>query len=458
MNFYYNFFSPLWQLIKRQHINKYVKSLFQNQYLSKEDIEKIQFLKLKKLISFCEHYVPYYMEMFKTLNISCDEIKCFDDLKKIPTLSKEIVRTRYKDFIPNIYVGKYQITKTSGSTGISTSFRVSKDAAEHWYAAKLYGRMINGINPGDPLLWIWGERKNTKKSFFYSIKLRLKQYIEKQYKISAFDITEENAIKISELIKRRKIVAIYGYSSAIYEFSLILKRKNIYLPLKHIFATSEKLYDYQRMTISEVFKCPVSVEYGGAEMGILAFECNKGGFHIIEENVYMEAIDINKNDDDMPNYNNLKSIVITDLNNFSMPLLRYESGDLTHNILENNCDCGSKRRIIDEIVGRKYDMIRLSNNKVIHGEMINYLIKEITLKDTTCGFVHQFIQHSYTDFSLYIETDDLNEQQKNNLQKKIKQDFQNYLGIDYKFNLNIYFVHSIERANFGKHRYIISEL
>ena len=439
--------SPIWQILKDQKINLYIKEFQKNQWLDKSELELDRWVKLKKLILFCELNVPYYRNMFKKIGITSEDINDINDYNRIPILTKEIFRKNYKDFIPDInFHGNYGYTETSGSTGMSIKFQISNIAAERWYAAKLHWRKIHGVNPGDPILWIWG-RKLSKTS---PIKKWIKNNIENEYRFSAFDISEKKALQIVELIKKKKIKSIYGYSSAIYEFAKILKERNISLPLHKIFVTAESIFDSQKILIQDVFKCSVISEYGAAEMGILTFECDEGNYHIIEDNVYLETLKFEEN-------NNLKKIIITDLFNYAMPLLRYDSGDLTSGISKEECSCGRKSNILKDIVGRQYDLIKLKNGKIIHGEMINYLVKGVTLKEVPSGFVHQFVQESYSDFSLHLAGPNipLNQQQK--FKKELIHGFSQFLGVDYEFKLDVHFCDSIIRPNTGKHRYIISK-
>ena len=85
--------------------------------------------------------------------------------------------------------------------------------------------------------------------------------------------------------------------------------------------------------------------------------------------------------------------------------------------------------ILKDIVGRQYDLIKLKNGKIIHGEMINYLVKGVTLKEVPSGFVHQFVQESYSDFSLHLAGPNipLNQQQK--FKKELIHGFSQFLEI-----------------------------
>ena len=141
-----------------------------------------------------------------------------------------------------------------------------------------------------------------------------------------------------------------------------------------------------------------------------------------------------------------------------MPLLRYDSGDLTSGYLKKECTCGRKTKILQDIVGRQYDMIRLSNGKIIHGEMINVLVKEVTLKDSSLGLIHQFVQNTFNSFALYLVAPHLSKEKQKIIQSEFFKGFSLHLGEDYPFSLEVIFKDKIERPITGKHRYIISNV
>ena len=141
-----------------------------------------------------------------------------------------------------------------------------------------------------------------------------------------------------------------------------------------------------------------------------------------------------------------------------MPLLRYDSGDLTAGYLNEECKCSQNTKILQNVVGRQYDMIRLSNGKIIHGEMINYLVKEVTLKDASYGFIHQFVQNTFNDFSLYLAAPYVSLEKQQIIRIEFIKGFSVYLGDGYSFSLKVIFKDEIKRPTSGKHRYIISNV
>ena len=79
--------------------NKILNDLKKSQYLSKEDLEKLQNQKLRKLIHHCYKNVPYYKDLFNELKLKPQDINTKEDLEKLPFLDKYIVRDNFDKLI-----------------------------------------------------------------------------------------------------------------------------------------------------------------------------------------------------------------------------------------------------------------------------------------------------------------------------------------------------------------------
>lgn len=110
------------QLVGRNIIGEYKKSL-SIEWLSKEELYQLQCERLHALVTHCYKNVPYYTKLFDSLSISPDEIKCREDLSKIPLLTKELIRANYDDLISrDQWKRQYFQGSTGGSTGTPMKF------------------------------------------------------------------------------------------------------------------------------------------------------------------------------------------------------------------------------------------------------------------------------------------------------------------------------------------------
>ena len=66
---------------------------------SKEQWSTHQDLLLQDLVLHCYENVPYYSQLFDSLNLKPEDIKSKEDLKKLPILTKEIIRNNTSELI-----------------------------------------------------------------------------------------------------------------------------------------------------------------------------------------------------------------------------------------------------------------------------------------------------------------------------------------------------------------------
>ena len=94
-----NYIYPLSQSIRKRDYLRMMDEASHNQFLSREELMSIQFEKLAKLVRHAFETVPYYQRTYREKGIHPEDIKTWDDYKKLPTLSKDQYRENYKEFI-----------------------------------------------------------------------------------------------------------------------------------------------------------------------------------------------------------------------------------------------------------------------------------------------------------------------------------------------------------------------
>ena len=250
-------------------------------------------------------------------------------------------------------------------------------------------------------------------------------------------------------IKKIKPKYFYGYPSAIYEFSKFLKSKSIdagSFDIKAVIVTGETLYDFQRKFIEDVFKAKVVNEYGCSEAGIIAFQCPRGRMHLSEDNLFIEILCEGRPAEP----GETGEVVITEIYNYSTPLIRYRVGDLARVSFNPLCDCGRGLSCIDSVEGRTSQFITLANGRKVHTELFSYIGDELAGAD---GVLKQFriIQHRDLKFTVeYVSGSGKIEETLSYLSAQIKK----FLGQG--LELNFKQVESIPRDKNGKLRYFIS--
>ena len=100
--------------------------LQESQWWSRKELENYQMDQLNKLLIHAYNNVPYYQNLFNKQGLKLDDIQSLDDLKKIPFLTKDMVREESKDLIAKNYdIKNLYISHTSGTTGKPLQWYIS---------------------------------------------------------------------------------------------------------------------------------------------------------------------------------------------------------------------------------------------------------------------------------------------------------------------------------------------
>jgi phenylacetate-CoA ligase len=185
-------------------------------------------------------------------------------------------------------------------------------------------------------------------------------------------MSEENMLKYHKDMEKFQPDVIISYASSIYLLAKFLEKKGIKpnYPKISISTSAETLYPHMRETIERVFNVKVFDKYGSREVSAIAYECEvHSGLHIIMDNVIVECIDPITGEEvwDRPG-----EILITDLNNYGMPFIRYKIGDMGI-LSKEKCKCGRNTLLLKRVIGRTTDNFILKNGRIVHGEYFTHL-------------------------------------------------------------------------------------
>ena len=414
--------------------------LIESQWLDKKDLRELQFLKLKKILAHSAKNVKYYRDIFASHQINVNDIQSFEDLKILPVVSKDDIRTNFEDFkADNFKSSSPRITQTGGSTG--KPFISYRDKLSHSY---LWANNFRGWNAaeyelGDKFIQIASGSLLPRTS---SLKTKIYNYLQNAVIIPSYHLSDKKIAEILEKINSSSAKYIYGYSSTIYliaEYGLS-KKVSIRNDIKAIFTTSDMLYPSQREKIERFFSTVVFDIYGCPEGSILTFECEyHNGYHINQESVYIEII--NEKD-------GLGNLISTTLTNYAFPLLRYNTGDVG-SFSKEECKCGRGLNKISNLGGRIRDFIILRDGRYIHGAFFNHLKP---LYDKSWIEQYQIVQENIDELTIKLKL--AGEPVKEDLDK-IESELKKGLLPDLKVNFDF---DGVEYTGGGKFRLVVSKV
>ncbi len=167
--------------------------------------------------------------------------------------------------------------------------------------------------------------------------------------------------------------AVEGYPSTLFEFAKFLLRTGKKIQVKAVFCSSEPLHKHYRETIEQAFGCKVFDFYGLAERTIFATQCQEhAGQHLNFEYGISELLDEEGNDA----LGQEGVLVTTSLENFGMPLIRYQVSDRTM-LIDEPCACGRAMPRMREVVSKYEDMIYRVDGTAISPSILTHPFKLI---------------------------------------------------------------------------------
>ena len=371
-----------------------------------------------------------------------------ENWNEIPVITKKDFQIDIDEILTGgLKKSELHIHNTSGSTG--TPFYFAKDKfchAMNW--AEIDHHLLkHGINIG-----------SSKQARFYGIPLsglkyykeRLKDILANRVRFPVFDLSDDKLTSVLNAFRFKKFEYINGYTSSLVIFAKFLIERNIELKeicpsIKVVFPTSEVVDDIDRATMEKAFGVPVRNEYGAAELDILAFEDEDGDFVLNEETLYIEILD----DNNQPVEPGIEGkVIVTSLYNKAMPFIRYELGDRA--VLSKKIKNGN--RVLEKVVGRTNDIIKLPSGKLSPGLTFYYISKKLL---ESGGRIKEFIiiQKSLDTFLFkYVANEELSNFEKSEIQKAM--DLYLEPGLVCEFLQSEF----IERTKAGKLKHFFSEI
>lgn len=427
-------------LLRRQRVISYIRDLKVSQDWSSKMLETHQIDRLKTLFTYAKSNVAFYRDALKHIDVN--SIQRINDITKLPCVSKLQIKSDPEMFRSDFPLRNVTYKTTGGSTGQPITIYKNADAMARELAATWRGYSWAGIDVGDRQGRFWGVPKNTTARY----KAKLIDFVTNRRRCSAFSFTENDLAKYTKQLISFKPKYFYGYVSMIVEYADYFFRNNQKPPfdLQCIITTSEVLTDQQREQIETTFSTRVYNEYGSGELGSVAHECEHGSMHVMAENMIVEVLD----GQETCGFNKVGELVITELNNIAMPLIRYRTGDMA-SISDKKCQCGRSLPVIENLVGRSYDMVRNKEGEIFHGEYFMYIFEDAKRQNMGIA-AFKVKQIKLDEFIIYLKKgDDYDPQAENYIRNRIQVDFDKNATINYEYT------DAIEREASGKMRLIV---
>lgn len=245
---------------------------------------------------------------------------------------------------PSRFLRKPADLAYSGMTSGTRSERYIYFAGSEWNRVRLVCRAQT--------LKMWGVSEETR-----IINIASRLHYAGVRDVSLVGPLDEIMLRTLRSLLDQAPAALRGYPGRLAQLADLWKKRGFRTEpgqIRCIFSTGEFLYEFQKHLLEEVFQAPVANEYGCHETGISGISCPEyGQIHVHARRGFYETVD------------NL--LVVTDLYNDVMPMIRYSCGDMAE-LEGESCSCGRPGPVI-RVLGRKEDRIRTLRGSAFSGEI-----------------------------------------------------------------------------------------
>jgi phenylacetate-CoA ligase len=357
------------------------RELDRTQWLPPEAIEQGQLTQVRGLLEHCIPQVPYYQELLQNAGIRPADIRTMADFRRIPLLDRQTYQQQFPRFqarsLPEGMV-KTTVQNTSGSSGrpikvwntnlTELSWEANYLRDMDWCGFDLRARIavIRAMPPAPQ------RPPGTLNTFQVNYWHPALQTLIESGPSYYLDLKESPEQQIQWL---RQVAPDYllSYPSNLAVLARLLADSGTRLNgLRAIQTVSETLDDNVRARIETAFGVPVKDSYSCVEAGYLASPCPKNqGYHVHMENVLFEVLDA-QGQPVLPGQTG--KVVLTPLQNYLTPMIRYEIGDEV--VLGQPCPCGRGLPLLQKVLGKRRPMFFLSDERRKHASVLHDLLNQ----------------------------------------------------------------------------------
>lgn len=438
---------PLQERLLKRPTFPYLAALEISQWLSREEIERLQMRKLAALLSLANAHCPWHARRLAEAGLGTvtpDRELTRADLERIPTMDKAEAQLHGERMRWTGVPGGAFAYNTGGSSGQPLRFHFGRQRQASDAAGRIRARRWWGVDVGEREVYLWGAPVELNKTDLIKT---VRDRLLNQLVLNAFAMSPANMDDYLSAIGHYDPVCIYGYASSIALLASHAKARRR-LPrlrsLKVVCTTGEPLYPHQRELIREVFGVPVANEFGSRDIGFTAHETAAGQMLLISESILLEVLD----PEGRPVAPGATGeAVMTGLCSDAQPFIRYRTGD-TLSLSQEGCREGRGLHVIDTVVGRSTDFVVAVDGSIMHALSVIYIMRDV---EGVAEF--KIIQHRLDLIEIQIVPNP-RWQETNKLD--IDQAFKHRLGD--AVAVDIHLVDHIPPEASGKHRYVVSHV
>ena len=434
-------------LIRRRARDLYL-NLRQSQWLPQAKLREVQLAKLQRLLQHAYVHVPYYRQAMTRAGVKPEDVQSLDDLARLPLLEKHDVRKRlhFELFADTHRKRDMHRIATSGSTGEPFVTYADRHQLEMRFATTLRALEWTGWRFGDPQVRLWHQTLGMSR--LQMTRERIDAWFLRRLFIPAFEMKRSTLEAFVDRIRRHNPVLVDGYAESLNLLATYIRGGELpgFSP-KAVMSSAQALPDSVRAVIEDGLTTTVYDKYGAREFSGIAYQCGESAEHHVMDESYIVELLVGGRP---AAPGEVGEVVITDLNNFSVPLIRYRIGDLA-TAVDNTiaCPCGRGLSRIGSIQGRTQAIVHCGNGTWLPGTFFHHFFKDHDYAIRS----FQVQQSRKGAFTLRIVK---NDQFSDDAFARILNELRQFVGDDSETDIDVQFVYEIPLVRTGKHSPVVS--
>ncbi len=364
---------PLWAKLNHPTYASYLREFEQNQYLDPDALRRLQMLRLRQQLIAAYRYIPFYRHRMTEAGLTPLDIQSHEDLRLLPVLTKRDIQDHHDLLVAsNVPADKREQNQTGGSTGSPLQFYVDIERFDSRMASTARHDAWAGLRVGDWYAKLWGSKFDVGDRPDPSPLWRQK-FLYRDLPLHTAAVSEESMMRYVKVLRKYRPRYMVSYAQSAVLFAEFCTANNIHdITFEGMIVSAEMLLPGKRKVLEETFGGKVFNRYGCREVSVIASECEyHGGLHVNADALLVEVVPASN----LPP--GMGKVLITDLLNRSMPLIRYEIGDLASLDSTPHCPCGRSLPLIGNIQGRTSDFLRLPSGRMIAGPSLALLAADM---------------------------------------------------------------------------------
>ena len=435
---------PLHERLVGRRTFAFLHELMITQSLAPDELRALQRSKLRDLLMHAASNTRFYRQWFREAGVDVQTDDPLDVLAALPLLDKATIRDSLGHMLWRDAPGGLTRSETGGSTGEPLIFYFGRRRQAYDQAARMRSHRWFGVDVGERELYLWGSPIEWTKTD--AIK-RFRDSLSNHLLLNAFEMSPARMDHYLDVLDRYRPSALYGYPSSLALWADHARGRGRSLNrgrLKAVFVTGETCSADQREKLEKFFGVPVADGYGSREGGFIAHQCPQGSMHITAENILLEIVDPQGQPVAIGESG---EIVVTHLDAYAMPLIRYRTGDLGR-LKAGRCACGRGLPMMDVIEGRVTDFIYLPDGTIKHALSIIYPLRQ------TEG-MRQFRVTQSKDYRVLVEVV-ADDRAKRISREAVIRSVRPVLGDDVPLEVRL--VDHVPTSSSGKHHHVVSHV